>query len=79
MPPSTIRRTFSASSSASKAGRLPFMAKGKAPSNRKHPGRIRSDLPRNTSLGAYTDTDIDDVIWNLNATIKSALATTLYC
>jgi IS30 family transposase len=36
-------------------------------------GRIRRDLPRKTSLGAYTDVDIDDVIWNLNATPRKCL------
>ena len=36
-------------------------------------GRIRRDLPRTTSLGAYTDADIDDVIWNLNATPRKCL------
>jgi transposase, IS30 family len=28
-------------------------------------GRLRRDLPRKTSLGGYSDADIDDVIWNL--------------
>jgi hypothetical protein len=28
---------------------------------------LRRDLPRKTSLGGYTDVDIDDVIWNLNS------------
>jgi transposase, IS30 family len=36
-------------------------------------GRIRRDLPRKTSLGAYTDADINDVIWNLNATPRKGL------
>jgi IS30 family transposase len=36
-------------------------------------GRIRRDLPRKTSLGQYTDADIDDVIWNLNATPRKCL------
>jgi transposase, IS30 family len=36
-------------------------------------GRIRRDLPRKTSLGEYTDADIDDVIWNLNATPRKCL------
>jgi len=31
-------------------------------------GRLRRDLPRKTSLGEYTDDDIDDVVWNLNST-----------
>jgi transposase, IS30 family len=36
-------------------------------------GRLRRDLPRKTSLGDYTDADIDDVIWNLNATPRKCL------
>lgn len=36
-------------------------------------GRVRRDLPRKTSLGNYTDDDIDDVIWNLNATPRKCL------
>ncbi len=36
-------------------------------------GRLRRDLPRKTSLGEYTDDDIDDVIWNLNATPRKCL------
>lgn len=36
-------------------------------------GRIRRDLPRKTNLGEYTDADIDDVIWNLNATPRKCL------
>ena len=34
-------------------------------------GRLRRDLPRKTTLADYTDADIDDVIWNLNATPRS--------
>jgi IS30 family transposase len=37
-------------------------------------GRIRRDLPRKISLAGYTDADIDDVIWNLNATPRKCLA-----
>ena len=36
-------------------------------------GRLRRDLPRKTSLEEYTDADIDDVIWNLNATPRKCL------
>ena len=36
-------------------------------------GRIRRDLPRKTSLGDYTDADIDDVIWSLNTTPRKCL------
>ena len=36
-------------------------------------GRLRRDLPRKTSLSGYTDADIDDVIWNLNATPRKCL------
>ena len=36
-------------------------------------GLLRRDLPRKTSLGDYTDDDIDDVIWNLNATPRKCL------
>ena len=36
-------------------------------------GRLRRDLPRKTSLAGYTDADIDDVIWNLNATPRKCL------
>jgi IS30 family transposase len=36
-------------------------------------GRLRRDLPRKTSLGDYSDADIDDVIWNLNATPRKCL------
>jgi transposase, IS30 family len=36
-------------------------------------GRLRRDLPRRTSLGAYTDDDIDDVIWNLNLMPRKCL------
>ena len=37
-------------------------------------GRLRRDLPRKTTLGDYTDADIDDVVWNLNATPRKCLA-----
>ena len=36
-------------------------------------GLLRRDLPRKTSLGDYTDRDIDDVIWNLNSTPRKCL------
>ena len=36
-------------------------------------GRLRRDLPRKTSFKEYTDADIDDVIWNLNATPRKCL------
>ncbi len=36
-------------------------------------GRLRRELPRKTSLGGYTDDDIDDVIWNLNSTPRKCL------
>ena len=36
-------------------------------------GRLRRELPRKTSLGDYTDDDIDDVIWNLNSTPRKCL------
>ena len=36
-------------------------------------GLLRRDLPRKTSLGDYTDDDIDDVIWNLNSTPRKCL------
>lgn len=36
-------------------------------------GRLRRDLPRKTSLGDYTDDDIDDVIWNVNSTPRKCL------
>jgi len=36
-------------------------------------GRLRRDLPRKTTLADYTDADIDDVIWNLNATPRKCL------
>jgi len=36
-------------------------------------GRLRRDFPRKTSLGDYTDADIDGVIWNLNATPRKCL------
>jgi IS30 family transposase len=35
--------------------------------------QLRRDLPRKTSLGGYSDADIDDVIWNLNATPRKCL------
>jgi transposase, IS30 family len=35
-------------------------------------GRLRRD-PRKTSLGDYSDVDIDDVIWNLNTTPRKCL------
>lgn len=31
-------------------------------------GLLRRDLPRSTALADYTDADIDDFTWNLNAT-----------
>ena len=37
-------------------------------------GRLRRELPRKTSLGDYTDDDINDVIWNLNSTPRKCLA-----
>jgi len=36
-------------------------------------GRLRRGLPRKTNLGRYADADIDDVIWNLNATPRNCL------
>jgi IS30 family transposase len=36
-------------------------------------GRLRRDLPRKTNLAEYSDADIDDVIWNLNATPRKCL------
>ena len=36
-------------------------------------GRLRRDLPRKTSLAGFTDADIDDVVWNLNATPRKCL------
>lgn len=36
-------------------------------------GRLRRDLPRETSLADYTDADIEDVIWDLNATPRKCL------
>jgi IS30 family transposase len=36
-------------------------------------GRLRRDLPRNTSLDGYTDADITNVIWNLNSTPRKCL------
>jgi IS30 family transposase len=36
-------------------------------------GLVRRDLPRKSSLGDYTDDDIDDVIWNLNSTPRKCL------
>ena len=36
-------------------------------------GRLRRELPRKTSLGDYTEDDIDDVIWNLNSTPRKCL------
>ncbi len=36
-------------------------------------GRLRRDLPRRTTLTDYTDADIGDVIWNLNATPRKCL------
>lgn len=36
-------------------------------------GLLRRDLPRKTALTDYTDADIDDVLWNLNATPRKCL------
>ena len=36
-------------------------------------GLLRRDLPRRTALTDYTDADIDDVTWNLNATLRKRL------
>ncbi|RME97619.1 MAG: IS30 family transposase [Alphaproteobacteria bacterium] len=36
-------------------------------------GLLRRDLPRKTSLGDYTDDDIDAVVWNLNSTPRKCL------
>ncbi len=36
-------------------------------------GLLRRDLPRKTALTDYTDADIDDVTWNLNATPRKCL------
>jgi IS30 family transposase len=35
--------------------------------------RLRRDLPRKTTLTEYTDADIHDVIWTLNATPRKCL------
>jgi IS30 family transposase len=36
-------------------------------------GRLRRELPRKTSLGDYTNDDIDDLIWSLNSTPRKCL------
>ena len=36
-------------------------------------GRLRRDLPRKASLRDYSDKDIDDIVWNLNATPRKCL------
>ena len=36
-------------------------------------GRLRRDLPRKTSRADHTDSDIDDVVWNLNTTPRKCL------
>jgi hypothetical protein len=36
-------------------------------------GRLRRDFPRKTALEDYSDADIDDVTWNLNATPRKCL------
>jgi IS30 family transposase len=36
-------------------------------------GLLRRDLPRKTTLTEYTDADIEDLIWNLNATPRKCL------
>jgi IS30 family transposase len=36
-------------------------------------GLLRRDLPRRTSLDDHTDADIDDLVWNLNATPRKCL------
>ncbi len=48
-------------------------ARGSAGSIENANGRLRRDLPRKTTLADYTDADIDDVIWNLNATPRKCL------
>ncbi len=39
-------------------------------------GRMRRDLPRKASLSGYKDKDIDDIVWNLNATPRKCLGFT---
>jgi len=36
-------------------------------------GLLRRELPRKTSLSAYTDDDIDDDVWTLNSTPRKCL------
>jgi hypothetical protein len=36
-------------------------------------GRLRRDLPRKASLTAYTDNDIESIVWNLNTTPRKCL------
>lgn len=36
-------------------------------------GRLRRDLPRNTSLSGYTDKDIESIVWKLNSTPRKCL------
>jgi transposase, IS30 family len=36
-------------------------------------GRLRRDLPRTTTLEDYSDADLDDVVWNINATPRKCL------
>jgi len=36
-------------------------------------GRIRVDLPRKTDLSAYSDADLDDLVWVLNSTPRKCL------
>jgi len=36
-------------------------------------GRVRVELPRKTDLSAYSDTDIDDIVWIMNTTPRKCL------
>ncbi|MEM9899674.1 MAG: IS30 family transposase, partial [Pseudomonadota bacterium] len=36
-------------------------------------GRIRVDLPRKTDLSAYSDADLEDLVWIMNSTPRKCL------
>lgn len=42
-------------------------------SREKANGLLRRDLSRQTALTVYTDADIEDIVWNLNATPRKRL------
>jgi IS30 family transposase len=75
--PATARRTITHDAVTDAIGLRAYLCDPHSPWQRggleNANGRLRRDLPRKSTLTEYTDADLDDVIWNLNATPRKCL------